>query len=560
MSMFRAKKLDIGCFINVKTLRDHTKRKTFAQFEPERQALRYIIRNTTLPARTRAEAQLQLTQMHCYTRPTQIRGRCILGGKGRGIFRDFKMSRYNFRMQALEGNIPGVRKASCAAYFTPTLHPSTFSIFHLPHDFVDRNIIIFIQPPDKMFRRKWSGLPADPSFPSDLKELGYFVNKDDEVRSIENENNYFKFFISRNPRWNDRQRFGMNQAIQKVIHERLENLGLKKVPLPLDTTDTSQPHVPIFVSADIKTKSRVVIIFGESSQDLGVLAHRVIGGAGGVNKGSLVSIVAALQQQRSSSTDAAPPGIILANMGELLWWPAGARTLSPSAFRAAPMKSAVHQGHDVTAANEVPENRTLKDHVGCVFGKVLPRFVDPAARLDLITVGDAADFVEHYLDWDPAWKVHQGRINCLAIVGGLQPVWELTCESFKEFLRKKARAYILSHEPAGLILSGPDGNPRTGSFTQMGCPVASSGEAAHTETTLIAATAVVLAWLQEVALAGADYENPVLEIVYADPPPDYDDAGEPGWGGWKDEDAPADQQPQQEQQPQQQLDDSSDGD
>jgi len=23
-----------------------------------------------------------------------------------------------------------------------------------------------------MFRRKWSGLPADPSFPEDLKELG----------------------------------------------------------------------------------------------------------------------------------------------------------------------------------------------------------------------------------------------------------------------------------------------------------------------------------------------------------------------------------------------------
>ncbi|KAI0154196.1 glucocorticoid receptor-like (DNA-binding domain) [Xylariaceae sp. FL1272] len=113
MSMFRAKKLDLGCnIINTRIVRDHTKRKTFAAFEPERQALRYIIRNTTLPARTRAEAQLQLTQMHCYTRPTQIRGRCIMGGKTRGILRDFKMSRYNFRMQALSGNIPGVRKAS----------------------------------------------------------------------------------------------------------------------------------------------------------------------------------------------------------------------------------------------------------------------------------------------------------------------------------------------------------------------------------------------------------------------------------------------------------------
>ncbi|KAI6373134.1 hypothetical protein MCOR25_003532 [Pyricularia grisea] len=93
MSMFRAKKLDLGCIIRTRIVRDHTKRKTFEAFEPERQALRYIIRNTTLPPRTRAEAQLQLTQMHAYTRPTQIRNRCILGGKTRGIFRDFKMSR-----------------------------------------------------------------------------------------------------------------------------------------------------------------------------------------------------------------------------------------------------------------------------------------------------------------------------------------------------------------------------------------------------------------------------------------------------------------------------------
>lgn len=36
MSMFRAKKLDLGCFINTRIIRDHTKRKVFEQFEPER--------------------------------------------------------------------------------------------------------------------------------------------------------------------------------------------------------------------------------------------------------------------------------------------------------------------------------------------------------------------------------------------------------------------------------------------------------------------------------------------------------------------------------------------
>ncbi|CAD0099371.1 unnamed protein product [Aureobasidium mustum] len=112
MSMFRSKKLDLGGFVNIKVIRDHTKRKVFEQNETERsvgsqhiytreqytdsgyrQALRYIIRNTLLPQRTRAQAQLQLSQMHCYTRPTQIKNRCIAGGKGKGVFRDFRMAR-----------------------------------------------------------------------------------------------------------------------------------------------------------------------------------------------------------------------------------------------------------------------------------------------------------------------------------------------------------------------------------------------------------------------------------------------------------------------------------
>ncbi|GAB7359769.1 hypothetical protein MBLNU230_g6940t1 [Neophaeotheca triangularis] len=112
MSQFRSKKLDLSSFINIKVIRDHTKRKVFEENEPERQALRYIIRNTSLPQRTRAQAQLQLSQMHCYTRPTQIRNRCVEGGKGRGVFRDFRMARYQFRINALAGAIPGVRKAS----------------------------------------------------------------------------------------------------------------------------------------------------------------------------------------------------------------------------------------------------------------------------------------------------------------------------------------------------------------------------------------------------------------------------------------------------------------
>jgi small subunit ribosomal protein S14 len=90
---FRAKRLDIGGFVNKWVIRDHTKRKVYEEYEPERQALRYIIRNTSLSQRMRAAAQLQLAQMHCYTRLTQIKNRCIGGGRSRGVYRDFRLAR-----------------------------------------------------------------------------------------------------------------------------------------------------------------------------------------------------------------------------------------------------------------------------------------------------------------------------------------------------------------------------------------------------------------------------------------------------------------------------------
>ncbi|RYP75098.1 hypothetical protein DL771_002559 [Monosporascus sp. 5C6A] len=396
-----------------------------------------------------------------------------------------------------------------------------------------------------MFRRKWSGLPADPAFPSDLKKLGYFINEEDEVRSIENPDYYFKYFLSRNERYNERQRFAMNQALEEEIHKRLTDLGLKKIPLPLGTptittddgttTTTTTPNVPIFVSADIAQKSRVVLIFGESSQDLGVLAHRVIGGPGGVDKGSMVSIVSSLQQQRSSPTDAAAPGVILANTGQLLWCPSAGRTLTRYAFDAAPMKSAVHEGRLVDEhRNRVPGNRGVAEHVRYVFESVVPAFVDPSkeARIDVVAVGDAAEAVERYLDGEAAWARWGNRVSCFANVGGYYPTWELKCEGFKQFLRDRARSYLPSLEPLNTVLSGPDGNPHTTTFTALGSPVFSGGTAYFTELLLVEGGSAVLDFLQDVALSSSDYRNPEFHVAYRDLR--ADDQEDEDWSNWQD--------------------------
>lgn len=44
--------------------------------------------------------------------PTRIRNMCALTGRSRGYLRKFKISRIMLRELALEGKIPGMRKAS----------------------------------------------------------------------------------------------------------------------------------------------------------------------------------------------------------------------------------------------------------------------------------------------------------------------------------------------------------------------------------------------------------------------------------------------------------------
>ncbi len=53
-----------------------------------------------------------LSQLPRNSSPTRVRNRCVLTGRGRGVYEKFGLCRQMFRKLALEGKLPGVRKAS----------------------------------------------------------------------------------------------------------------------------------------------------------------------------------------------------------------------------------------------------------------------------------------------------------------------------------------------------------------------------------------------------------------------------------------------------------------
>lgn len=42
----------------------------------------------------------------------RVRSRCLVTGRGKGVYRKFGLCRNMFRLLALEGKIPGIRKSS----------------------------------------------------------------------------------------------------------------------------------------------------------------------------------------------------------------------------------------------------------------------------------------------------------------------------------------------------------------------------------------------------------------------------------------------------------------
>lgn len=67
-----------------------------------------------------------------------------------------------------------------------------------------------------MFRRLPTSLPKDPTFPADLKELGYFVNDNDQIRMIRNPDEKFLYAIDKNERVNEMQKEAMNSTFSSM--------------------------------------------------------------------------------------------------------------------------------------------------------------------------------------------------------------------------------------------------------------------------------------------------------------------------------------------------------
>jgi small subunit ribosomal protein S14 len=80
--------------------RNEKRQRMVAKYAERREALRL------------AGDRAGLQKLPLNSSPTRLRNRCTVTGKGKGIFRKYGLCRNQFRQLALEGKIPGIKKAS----------------------------------------------------------------------------------------------------------------------------------------------------------------------------------------------------------------------------------------------------------------------------------------------------------------------------------------------------------------------------------------------------------------------------------------------------------------
>jgi small subunit ribosomal protein S14 len=95
-----------------KLARNAQRRELVARYAERRAGLKAIIKNPNTTPDVRAEAYEKLRKLPRDSAAVRVRNRCNMSGRPRAFLRQFGLSRIALRDMALNGLIPGVRKAS----------------------------------------------------------------------------------------------------------------------------------------------------------------------------------------------------------------------------------------------------------------------------------------------------------------------------------------------------------------------------------------------------------------------------------------------------------------
>lgn len=259
-----------------------------------------------------------------------------------------------------------------------------------------------------MFRLRARGLPEDPSWPHDFEQLGYFIDSKNEIRNKEFPTDYYPYYLNKNERYNDTFKEAFLQCVRTEVLKRLAALNIKPFYLPQLTTDepVNEASLPILMSPPEKMRKceQVILINNSIQDDLGIFSYRIATHEGGIEAGSVISLIRNVLKRASPDGDPhnpAAPGFIILNPGQLLYSYRQERAMTTPSWNALPRASGVHDGTRIhPTLNRMDGNHDAQAHVNFVFENVISnnRIVSRDAYIFCIARDLGAEHLAEYLD------------------------------------------------------------------------------------------------------------------------------------------------------------------
>ena len=92
--------------------REARRRRLVVKYAARRAALKGIIRNSETTWEEREEAQRKLNSLPRNSSPVRVQNRCRLTGRPHAYYRKFGLARNKLREAVMNGDVPGLVKAS----------------------------------------------------------------------------------------------------------------------------------------------------------------------------------------------------------------------------------------------------------------------------------------------------------------------------------------------------------------------------------------------------------------------------------------------------------------
>ena len=92
--------------------REVKREKLAKRYGAKREELKKIISSTTASYDEKMDAVVKLQKLPRASSPSRQRNRCELSGRPRGVYRKFGLGRNMLRKATMNGDVPGLRKAS----------------------------------------------------------------------------------------------------------------------------------------------------------------------------------------------------------------------------------------------------------------------------------------------------------------------------------------------------------------------------------------------------------------------------------------------------------------